>query len=73
MSIKELFPKKVKISDVVSPTPSRAASKVLDVAMKRANNHQKAVSSSATITLSVLTSSVRQTNQQIIKYNSFLF
>lgn len=44
MSIKELFaPKKIKMSDVVSPTPSRAASKVLDQAMKRANDDQKIV------------------------------
>lgn len=48
MSIKELFaPKKVKMSEVVSPTPSRAASKVLNQAMKRASNDQKALSSKA--------------------------
>ncbi len=48
MSIKELFaPKKIKISDVVSPTPSRAASRVLEQAMKRASNDQKAVSDKA--------------------------
>jgi|GEM_PF-3217320 len=48
MSIKELFAsKKVKMSDVVSPTPSAAASKVLDRAMKRANNDQKTVSEKA--------------------------
>jgi len=48
MSIKELFaPKKVKMSDVVSPVPSRAASKVLNNAMKRANDDQKAVSNKA--------------------------
>jgi hypothetical protein len=48
MSIKELFaPKKIKMSDIVSPTPSRAASKALDQAMKRANNDQKAVSDKA--------------------------
>jgi hypothetical protein len=48
MSIKELFaPRKVKMSDVVSPTPSRAASKAIEQAMKRANNDQKAVSNKA--------------------------
>jgi hypothetical protein len=48
MSIRELFtPKKIKMSDVVAPTPSRAASKVLDQAMKRANNDQKALSQKA--------------------------
>lgn len=48
MSIKELFaPKKIKMSDVVSPAPSRAASKALDQAMKRASDDQKAVSAKA--------------------------
>lgn len=35
------------MSDVVSPTPSRAASKAIEQAMKRANNDQKAVSNKA--------------------------
>jgi hypothetical protein len=48
MTFKELFtPKKVKMSEVVSPTPTRAASRALDQAMKRANNDQKAVSEKA--------------------------
>lgn len=45
---KSLFsPKKVTLSDVVSPKPSKAATKALDVAIKRAYKDQHTVSQKA--------------------------
>jgi hypothetical protein len=47
--IKSLFaPKKVKMSDVASPRPSKAAVKALDSAIKRAHKDQDTIRHKAT-------------------------
>ena len=47
-TIKSLFaPKKVKMSDIASPQPSKAATKAVDSAMKRAYKDQVRVRQSA--------------------------
>lgn len=46
--MKSIFkPKKVELSDVASPKPSRAATRVLNGALKRAYDDQKAISRKA--------------------------
>lgn len=42
-----LRPKKVELRDVASPTPSRAASRAIDGAIKRAHSDQQSVSRKA--------------------------